>query len=223
MPSTAASMSASSKTMTGALPPSSRWTRLTSWDALSATCMPARTEPVMATRAGVLCSTSARPVSRSPVTTLKVPGGRNSAASSASSSVVSGVVSRRLEDDGVAGGERRGDLPDRHHHRVVPRRDLADDPDRLAADPRGVARHVLPRRLALEHARRAGEEPQLVDHRRDLLARRSARAACRCSRPRGGRTRRRAPRWRRRTSAAPAGARSACVSPHSSKAAAAAA
>ena len=89
-------MSASSKTMTGALPPSSRWTRLTSGAALSATCMPARTEPVMATSAGVLCSTSARPVSRSPVTTLKVPAGRNSEASSASSRVVSGVVSLGL-------------------------------------------------------------------------------------------------------------------------------
>ena len=89
-------MSASSKTMTGALPPSSRWTRLRSRLALSATCMPARTEPVMATRAGVLCSTTARPVSRSPVTTLKVPGGRNSEAISAISRVVSGVVSDGL-------------------------------------------------------------------------------------------------------------------------------
>ncbi len=96
MPSTAASMSASSKTTTGALPPSSRWTRLTSWDALSATCMPARTEPVMATRAGVLCATTARPVPWSPVTTLKVPAGRNSPAISASSRVVSGVVSDGL-------------------------------------------------------------------------------------------------------------------------------
>ena len=58
--------------------------------------MPARTEPVIATSAGVGCSTSARPVSRSPVTTLKTPAGRNSEASSASSSVVSGVVSDGL-------------------------------------------------------------------------------------------------------------------------------
>ena len=75
-----------------------------------------------------------------------------------------------LEDDGVARGERRGDLPHRHHHRVVPRRHLADDPDRLAAHEGGVALHVLPRRLALEHPRGAGEEAQLVEHRRDLLA-----------------------------------------------------
>ena len=55
IPSAAAAMSASSKTMTGALPPSSRWTRLRSADAASATSMPARTDPVMATICGVLC------------------------------------------------------------------------------------------------------------------------------------------------------------------------
>ncbi len=58
--------------------------------------MPARTEPVIETIAGVLCCTMARPVSRSPVTTLSVPAGRNSAAISASSRVVSGVVSLGL-------------------------------------------------------------------------------------------------------------------------------
>ena len=76
-----------------------------------------------------------------------------------------------LEDDRVAGGEGRADLPHRHQQRVVPRRHLADDADRLATDPRRVARHVLARRLALQHAGRPGEEPELVHHRRDLLAR----------------------------------------------------
>jgi hypothetical protein len=96
IPSTAASRSASSKRTTGALPPSSRWTRLTSCAALSATCIPARTEPVIETIAGVLCWTTARPVSRSPVTTLRAPAGRNSEAISARRSVVSGVVSLGL-------------------------------------------------------------------------------------------------------------------------------
>jgi len=50
----------------------------------------------METMAGVLCSTTARPVSRSPVTTLSAPAGRNSEAISASRSVVSGVVSLGL-------------------------------------------------------------------------------------------------------------------------------
>jgi hypothetical protein len=96
MASAAASTSASSKTITGALPPSSRCTRLTSCDAASATCMPARTDPVMATICGVGWLTTSRPVSRSPVMTLSTPGGRNSAAISPSSSVVSGVVSLGL-------------------------------------------------------------------------------------------------------------------------------
>ena len=58
--------------------------------------MPARTEPVIETICGVGCATSARPVSRSPVTTLNTPGGRNSAAISASMTVVTGVVSDGL-------------------------------------------------------------------------------------------------------------------------------
>jgi hypothetical protein len=58
--------------------------------------MPARTEPVMLAIAGILLSTSARPVSRSPHTTLNTPAGKNSWATSASSSVDSGVVSEGL-------------------------------------------------------------------------------------------------------------------------------
>ncbi len=61
--------------------------------AVLATSIPARTEPVMATICGVLCSTNAFPVVRSPTTTLKTPVGKNSDAISAISSVVAGVVS----------------------------------------------------------------------------------------------------------------------------------
>ena len=82
--------------MTGALPPSSRWTRLRVGAAAAATSMPARTEPVTDTMAGVSCTTRARPVSRSPQTTLKTPGGRCSAMISAMSSAVTGVVSDGL-------------------------------------------------------------------------------------------------------------------------------
>ena len=78
-------------------------------------------------------------------------------------------MSRRLEHDGVAGGDRRGDLPDRHVERVVPRRDLADDADRLAADERGVAGEVLAGRPALEVACGAGEEAELVHRLHDLV------------------------------------------------------
>ena len=81
------------------------------------------------------------------------------------------------------------DLPDRHHQRVVPGRDLADDADRLAADHGRVAAHVLAGRAALEHARGAGEEAQVVRRDGHLVAR-GRRAACRRSATRA----RRAPR-----------------------------
>ena len=96
MPSAALATSTSSKTITGALPPSSRWTRLRSWAAASATSRPARTLPVMATICGMGWLTSARPVSRSPQITLNTPGGKISAATSASITVVTGVVSDGL-------------------------------------------------------------------------------------------------------------------------------
>ena len=40
----------------------------------------------------------------------------------------------RLDDEAVAGRQRRGRLPARHHEREVPRQDRTDDPDRLADD-----------------------------------------------------------------------------------------
>ena len=91
--SEAAAMSASSKTTTGALPPSSRWTRFKVCEALAATSIPARTEPVIEAMAGTGCSIRARPVSRSPQTTLKTPAGRTCAMSSAIRIVETGVVS----------------------------------------------------------------------------------------------------------------------------------
>ena len=58
--------------------------------------MPARTLPVIDTICGTGWATSARPVSRSPQTTLNTPCGRNSLISSAMSSVLTGVVSDGL-------------------------------------------------------------------------------------------------------------------------------
>jgi hypothetical protein len=78
---------------------------------------------------------------------------------------------RRLEDDGVAGSQRRGDLPDRHHERVVPGRDLPADADRLASDVRLVPGKVGAGRPALQDPGGTGEETQLVDGRRQLLRR----------------------------------------------------
>ncbi|CAB4851941.1 unannotated protein [freshwater metagenome] len=69
---------------------------MTPFAADAATSIPARTDPVMATICGDECSTSTRPVSRSPVTTLNTPGGRISAMSSAIRTVDTGVVSLGL-------------------------------------------------------------------------------------------------------------------------------
>ena len=80
----------------------------------------------------------------------------------------------RLQDDGVARRQRRGDLPDHHHQRVVPRRDLADHADRLTPDVGGVVLHVLAGRLALEHPGGAGEEAEVVGGVRHLLRHRQA-------------------------------------------------
>ena len=78
---------------------------------------------------------------------------------------------RRLQHDGVPGCKRGRDLPHRHHHRVVPRRHLRAHAERLAPNERCVPGHVLAAAFAFEHARGAGEEPQLVDERRDLVGR----------------------------------------------------
>ena len=74
-----------------------------------------------------------------------------------------------LQHHRVPGGQRWPDLPDRHHQGVVPRRDLADDADRLAADHRRVAAHVLAGGEAVEGARHTGEEAQVVDQDRHLV------------------------------------------------------
>jgi hypothetical protein len=84
-------MFTSPETSSGALPPSSRCVRLTVAAAPRATSMPALVEPVSDTMAGTGCSTSSRPVSRSPSTTLNTPAGSTRAAS----------VARSTEDDGV--------------------------------------------------------------------------------------------------------------------------
>ena len=89
-------MSASSKTTTGALPPSSRWVRLRSAAAAAATSMPARTEPVIETSCGVGWRPARGRCRGRRTTTLSTPGGRNSAAISASIIVVTGVVSDGL-------------------------------------------------------------------------------------------------------------------------------
>jgi hypothetical protein len=87
-------MSASSKTTTGALPPSSRCTFLSESEAAFAIHLPVSGDPVSETMSTPGWVTSEDPAgSPWPVTTLRTPGGKMSAASSASLTVVTGVVS----------------------------------------------------------------------------------------------------------------------------------
>ena len=131
MPSTAWSIGASSKTMLAALPPSSRVSFLRVPATARAIDLPTSVEPVNATLSTSACSTTARPVSPAPVTMLTTPGGQVGLAADL------GEQQRgqrgglgRLEDDGVAGGQRRGDLPRQHQQREVPRDDLAGHAER---------------------------------------------------------------------------------------------
>ena len=90
-------MSTSSKTTTGALPPSSRWTRLSVSAAALAIHLPVGGEPVRQTISTSGWVTSSTPVgSPWPPIALSTPGGSMSAHHSAKSSVVSGVVSAGL-------------------------------------------------------------------------------------------------------------------------------
>ena len=83
--------------MTGALPPSSRWTRLRLALAFSWISLPVFTSPVSDTMPTSGWRTIVSPTGiPSPVITLKTPGGKMSAASSAILSAVSGVSSDGL-------------------------------------------------------------------------------------------------------------------------------
>ena len=136
-------MSASSKTMTGALPPSSRWTRFRSAAAAAATSMPARTLPVIETIAGIGCGDQG-PAGVAVAADDVEDAGRQVLGRGSRPAAASGRRRVRwLQHHRVASGQRRRPLPDGHHHRVVPRRHRGADADRLAPDVRGVARHVL--------------------------------------------------------------------------------
>ncbi|MNP50432.1 hypothetical protein D3C76_1446970 [compost metagenome] len=97
MPSTAASMSASSKMITGALPPSSMCMRLTLSAVLEMMFEPVAIEPVSDTMRTFGWVTSGLPtVGPRPNTRLSTPAGKISDASSARRRAVSGVCSDGL-------------------------------------------------------------------------------------------------------------------------------
>src|SRR5208282_4634478 len=134
-PSTAASTSASSNTMNGALPPSSSPTFFTVPAAWRMRSLPTSVEPVKPTKRTAGCSHIALPIAgASPVSMLRTPGGKPARrASSASASAVSGVSGAGLTT-AVQPTASAGDLAGDHRGGKVPRRDRGDDADRLLDD-----------------------------------------------------------------------------------------
>ena len=118
------------------LPPSSRNTRFSVSAPRAAMCLPTAVEPV-----NEIMSTSGEPVSTSPtaagsaaVTTLNTPGGDVGLLGDDLADPRGRVrrVGRGLQHHRAARGERGRDLREVQHEREVPRRDRADDTDRLA-------------------------------------------------------------------------------------------
>jgi hypothetical protein len=84
---------------------------------------------------------------------------------------------RGLQHDGIAGGERRPELPAGHVEGVVPGRDRGHDADRVAADDRGVTGDELVRGEAVHDPAGAREEPEEVGADGHLVDRRGYRLA----------------------------------------------
>ena len=109
---------------------------------------------------------------------VKHPGGENLFCQFAQLQRGQGGNLRRFDHHAVAGGQRRGQFPGRHHQRVVPRRDGGHHANRIAADHGGVAFEILTRRHTRQTARRPGKEAEhigdcrqfIVDHAVQRLA-----------------------------------------------------
>ena len=135
-PSTAASTWASSKTMNGALPPSSSPTFFTVPAACAISTLPTSVEPVKPTTRTAGCSVIALPIARaSPVTKLSTPG-RHAGAQRQFAKRERGQrrLARGLRHHGAADRDRRRDLAGDHRRREIPRRDRRDHADRLLDD-----------------------------------------------------------------------------------------
>ena len=187
------SRSASGRMMLGLLPPSSSVTRFSARPHLAPISRPTTVEPVNATLSTPGWSTSAAPVSPSPVSTLSVPSGKPglerqlAEAQRGQRRLLGG-----LQHDRAAGGERRGDLPGRHQQREVPGHDLGADADRLA---QRVDRGRRGRRPGSSRPRSSSASPRSSAGGRPRRRRRPSPppAACRCRATRARRARRRSP------------------------------
>ena len=155
--------------------------------------------PVIETIRTLGCATSMSPIAApEPDSTLRTPAGSCVRDELREPERGQRRPGRRLEDDRVAGRERRAELPGRHVQRVVPGRDRGDDADRVAADHRRVAVEVLGDREALHDAAGAREEPEQVRARGHLVDGGADRLAA-SGWTRGGRARRRSRRGCRRS------------------------
>src|SRR5262249_18532254 len=124
-PSTAASISASSNTTNGALPPSSRPSFFTPTDACWYRILPTSVDPVKPTKRTAGCSHSTLPIADElPVRMLNTPFGTPAfSASATSASAVSGVSLAGLSTTGQpaasAGDTLRGVIEAGEIHRVI--------------------------------------------------------------------------------------------------------
>ncbi len=76
---------------------------------------------------------------------------------------------RGFKHHAVPGGQRRGQLPGRHHQRIVPGGDRRDNAHRVAADQRGVSLQIFPRRRTVQGTRRASKEAKHVGYGRNFI------------------------------------------------------
>ena len=115
---------------------------------------------------------SASTASLSPCTTLKTPSGTPGLGQQLGEEQRRGRVALgRLQDEGVAAGERHGEHPHRHHAGEVERRDAGDDAERLAQRVAvDVGADVLGD-LALQQVRDADGELDHLEAARDLAER----------------------------------------------------
>ena len=154
--------------MFGLLPPSSRVTGMMFWLAYCMISRPVVVSPVKAILAIRLEDASGLPASTpKPLTTLRTPGGQQVADELHQLQDRPRGLLGRLEDDAVAGGQRRGELPDGHQDREVPRDDLADDAERLV-EVVGDGVVVDLGDAALLGADGAGEVAEVVDGQREV-------------------------------------------------------
>ena len=79
-----------------------------------------------------------------------------------------GIALRRLQDEGVAAGDRHRIHPHRHHGREVERRDAGDDAERLAVGMGVDRRADMAGELALQEMRDAAAEIDHLDAALDL-------------------------------------------------------